>query len=99
MSDVTNGIGGSETVGVAVEYTPITSNHKTAMTLKVWNTHATQELYVTVNTDAINTPQTSASAVTIPAGENFIFLSHNKPIISVGISGEGADTTATWGAY
>jgi len=100
MSDVTNGIGGSETVGTTANYSTVSTDHKQAMTLKVWNTHATQTLYATVNTYASGGPaHETASAVAIPAGENFFFVSHDKPIRSLGLSASGADTTATWGAY
>lgn len=100
MSDVTNGIGGTETVDNAgAEYDitvdPGTSgSHKTATTLKVWNT-GSEVLYVTVNTKLASHDE--ASAVPIPAGESFWFV--GQPLRYFCMSSTATGTTASWGAF
>ena len=96
MSDVTNGIGGVESIGDSASYVTVSSGLKSAMTVKVWNT-GSETLYATVNTSASGTAHTEAAAVPIPAGESFWFV--GQPIKTIGFSSTATGTTANWGAF
>ena len=102
MSDVTNGIGGTVSVTATAQQVLLTpaigsaGGHKTANTLKVWNT-GSSTIYATVNMDA-ETGEPETSGVPIPAGESFWFV--GQPMRNLNLECTSDETsTAMYGAY
>jgi hypothetical protein len=95
MSDVTNGKGGIISVTDAEQLIVIDSTHKTAMTLKVWNT-GTSTVYAIVNAELAD--YTEADAIPIPPDSSFPFIGQPmKKLILACANGE--TSTANYGAY
>ena len=98
-NDVTNGKGGEVTVNttlsnvISIVPAPGTDGaHKTAMTIKVWNT-GDVTIFASVNEDL----QVQANAVPIPAGKEFWFV--GQPMRKLILTCAAATTTASYGAY
>ena len=100
MSSVTNGKGGSLTASTTaareliVPAATSTAPHKSAMTLKVWNT-GSETLHIIVNAQTAD--YVEADAVQIPASESFWFV--GQPMKNMVYATASGTTTFNYGAY